>query len=31
MKENDELLIIITPHVVSNHSRSTDEIWITAK
>jgi type II secretory pathway component GspD/PulD (secretin) len=31
MKENDELLIIITPHVVANHSRKTDEIWVTEK
>jgi type II secretory pathway component GspD/PulD (secretin) len=31
MKENDELLIIITPHVVANHNRKTDEIWVTEK
>jgi len=30
MKEEDELLIVITPHVVANHSRSTDPIWVTA-
>lgn len=28
MKENDELLIILTPHVVANRKRNTDEIWI---
>ena len=27
--ENDELLIVITPHVVSNRNRTTDEIWVT--
>ena len=31
MKEDDELLIIITPHVVANHDRSADEIWVTEK
>jgi general secretion pathway protein D len=31
MKENDELLIMITPHVVANHDRTTDEIWVTEK
>jgi len=31
MKEDDELLIIITPHVVANHSRKTDAIWVTEK
>ncbi len=31
MKEDDELLIIITPHVVANHSRKTDEIWVSEK
>lgn len=30
-KEDDELLIIITPHVVSNRSRATDEIWVSEK
>jgi general secretion pathway protein D len=27
--ENDELLIVITPHVVSNRDHLTDEIWVT--
>jgi general secretion pathway protein D len=27
--ENDELLIVITPHVVANRNRITDEIWVT--
>ncbi|MFZ0815646.1 MAG: type II and III secretion system protein [Candidatus Sulfotelmatobacter sp.] len=31
MKEDDELLIVITPHVVSNRSRATDEIWVSEK
>lgn len=31
MKENDELLIILTPHVVANRDRATDEIWVTEK
>jgi general secretion pathway protein D len=31
MKEEDELLIIITPHVVANRSRTTDEIWMSEK
>jgi general secretion pathway protein D len=31
MKEEDELLIVITPHVVSNRDRSTDEIWVSGK
>jgi general secretion pathway protein D len=31
MKENDELLIILTPHVVANRNRATDEIWVTEK
>jgi general secretion pathway protein D len=31
MKEEDELLIIITPHVVSNRNRGTDEIWVSEK
>ncbi|MGA7892818.1 MAG: type II and III secretion system protein [Candidatus Sulfotelmatobacter sp.] len=31
MKEEDELLIIITPHVVANRDRATDEIWVTEK
>jgi general secretion pathway protein D len=29
--ENDELLIVITPHVVANRNRATDEIWVTEK
>jgi general secretion pathway protein D len=28
MKEYDELLITITPHVVANHGFATDEIWL---
>jgi general secretion pathway protein D len=31
MKENDELLIVITPHVVANRDMTTDEIWVTEK
>jgi general secretion pathway protein D len=31
MKENDELLIKITPHILSNRDRNTDEIWVTQK
>jgi hypothetical protein len=31
MKENDELLIVITPHVVVSRDFSTDEIWVTEK
>jgi general secretion pathway protein D len=31
MKENDELLIVITPHVVNTHDFSADEIWVSAK
>jgi hypothetical protein len=31
MKQDDELLIMITPHVVSNHDRATDEIWVGGK
>lgn len=30
-KEDDELLIVLTPHVLSNHLRDTQEIWITEK
>jgi hypothetical protein len=30
-EQNDELLIVITPHVLFNSTRSTEEIWITAK
>ena len=28
MKENDELLIVITPHVVASRALATDEIWV---
>jgi general secretion pathway protein D len=28
MKEEDELLILITPHVLENRHRTTDEIWM---
>jgi general secretion pathway protein D len=31
MKENDELLIVITPHVVVSRDFSTDEIWVSEK
>jgi|ERR1022692_3871474 type II secretory pathway component GspD/PulD (secretin) len=31
MKEEDELLIVITPHVLVNRDRTTDEIWVTEK
>ncbi|HWY22402.1 MAG TPA: hypothetical protein VNX26_14340 [Candidatus Acidoferrum sp.] len=31
MKENDELLIVITPHVVVSRDYSTDEIWVSEK
>jgi general secretion pathway protein D len=31
MKENDELLIVITPHVVVSREFSTDEIWVDEK
>lgn len=31
MKENDELLIMLTPHVLANRNRKTDEIWITER
>jgi Flp pilus assembly secretin CpaC len=31
MKEEDELLIMITPHVVANQSRATNEIWLSEK
>jgi len=27
-KEHDELLIVITPHIVSNRNHLTDEIWV---
>jgi len=29
--EEDELLIIITPHVVANRARTTDDIWLSGK
>ena len=29
--ENDELLIVITPHVISNTNRFSDEIWLSEK
>ena len=29
--EDDELMIIITPHVVANFNRNTPEIWVTEK
>jgi general secretion pathway protein D len=28
--ENDELLIVITPHIVANRNQKTDAIWVTA-
>ena len=31
MKENDELLIVITPHVVASRALATDEIWVSEK
>lgn len=31
MKEYDELLIMITPHITANRNRKTDEIWVTQK
>ena len=31
MKEDDELLIVITPHVVATRNFTTDEIWISEK
>jgi hypothetical protein len=31
MKEEDELLILITPHVLENRHRVTDEIWMSEK
>ena len=30
-KEEDELLIVITPHVLANRNRATDEIWVSEK
>ncbi len=29
MKEDDELLIVITPHIVANRGYTTNEIWVT--
>jgi Flp pilus assembly secretin CpaC len=29
--EDDELLITITPHIVANHNRTTNEIWVSEK
>jgi Flp pilus assembly secretin CpaC len=31
VKENDELLIVITPHIVANSVHNTPEIWITQR
>ncbi len=31
MKEDDELLITLTPHVLSNHGYTTNEIWVSEK
>jgi general secretion pathway protein D len=31
MKEDDELLIVITPHVTANRDLGTDEIWLSEK
>jgi Flp pilus assembly secretin CpaC len=31
MKEEDELLIVITPHVVASRNLATDEIWVSEK
>ena len=30
-QENDELMIVMTPHIVANSSPSTPEIWISEK
>lgn len=30
-RQDDELLIVITPHIVANHDRGTDEIWVSEK
>jgi Flp pilus assembly secretin CpaC len=30
-QNNDELMIIITPHILSNINRTTPEIWLTEK
>lgn len=29
--EQDELLIIMTPHVIANHGRKTEDIWLSGK
>jgi len=29
--EDDELLVVITPHILANHDRTTDEIWVSQK
>jgi Flp pilus assembly secretin CpaC len=29
--EDDELLIMITPHIVANRDRTSKEIWVSAK
>jgi general secretion pathway protein D len=31
MKEYDELLIVLTPHILSNQNRKADEIWISER
>jgi Flp pilus assembly secretin CpaC len=31
MKEDDELLIVITPHVTASRDLATDEIWVSEK
>jgi len=31
MKEEDELLILITPHVVADRGLAADEIWVSEK
>jgi general secretion pathway protein D len=31
MKEEDELLIVLTPHVVANHAHDAHEIWVSEK
>jgi general secretion pathway protein D len=30
-REEDELLVVITPHILSNHDRATKEIWVSQK
>lgn len=29
--QDDELLIVLTPHILNNRSRETNEIWVTEK